>query len=60
MQEVDAELTRLREVERKAYGLFQRLSKSSDQLSDPMILRVAEELWHESRAQIIVYEAKKK
>ena len=59
MQEVDPELERLREVERKAHGLFQRMSDTHAELSDPNVVAAAEELWKEAEAALRTYEARK-
>ena len=59
MQDVDPELERLREAERTAHGLFQRMSETHAQLSDPLILKAAEDLWKEAVVAVRTYEARK-
>ncbi len=57
MQDLDPELEHLKEAERKARGLFQRMSETRAQLSDSVVLRAAEDLWKEATAAVLTYEA---
>ncbi len=52
MSTEDPELTRLREIEKKARALRDRLHASRGLISDPGILDRAEEIYREARAAV--------
>jgi hypothetical protein len=56
-RDTDGEPERLRQVERKACALYNRLCEKRGLLSDPEVLRRAEELCEEARAAVSAYVA---
>jgi hypothetical protein len=58
MQDTDAELLRLKDVERRAYERFLRLSKAGTFADHPEIASTAKILWEEATAAVLTYQRK--